>query len=413
MYELKEMYIKSLSKYDVKSMSDIMCANIDRVLEEAAINCTEPYFDEFWSKRAMITVWDMFLSLVNHDPDRALKLIAYIPVSIKKKIGIGYYYGLCYYEMEEWDRAVTYFYEYLTKKFFNDNDLAWFFLGNALYKMEYYDAAINAYHNALNIKKKFTEAKNNLNLAEKYIQSNDYLELYPWKSYLNMNELSFYDIPIFINSRDRVNGIKKLIKWLLKNGYNNIYILDNDSTYKPLLDYYRHLNENYDIKVIFLKKNMGHTAIWDSNVLEDLNINTPYVYTDSDVVPEQTCPSDIVGLFLDYLRFCPLLHKVGFGIRTDDIIYKDAEKVKKIDSEKYYNIPIEDGAYFSGIDTTFALYGNHRMYSIIEAVRIKIPGAQLLHLPWYYSDNIPEDEKYYLEHANLSSSFKRDTFDKY
>ena len=35
------------------------------------------------------------------------------------------------------------------------------------------------------------------------------------------------DIPIIINNRNRMQNLLRLIEWLEKNGYNNIYIIDN------------------------------------------------------------------------------------------------------------------------------------------------------------------------------------------
>ena len=44
--------------------------------------------------------------------------------------------------------------------------------------------------------------------------------------------------PIFINCRDRITCLSVLVDWLEKAGHENIYLLDNDSSYPPLLEYY-------------------------------------------------------------------------------------------------------------------------------------------------------------------------------
>lgn len=62
----------------------------------------------------------------------------------------------------------------------------------------------------------------------------------------------------------------------------------------------------------------------------------------------------------------------------------------------------------AAVDTTFALYRNYRSYSLFntESMRVKINNGELIHQPWYYDkDNMPEDELYYIEHANSSSTF--------
>ncbi|HWA33283.1 MAG TPA: hypothetical protein VG737_04090, partial [Cyclobacteriaceae bacterium] len=48
-----------------------------------------------------------------------------------------------------------------------------------------------------------------------------------------------YDIPIIINNFNRLTFPVLLIQFLEKCGYNKIVILDNYSTYPPLLEYYR------------------------------------------------------------------------------------------------------------------------------------------------------------------------------
>ena len=67
----------------------------------------------------------------------------------------------------------------------------------------------------------------------------------------------YKEIPIIINNRNRYTFLKQLIDTLRKDGYSNIIVLDNDSTYPPLLDYYN----SCPAKVIFLKENLGFMAL--------------------------------------------------------------------------------------------------------------------------------------------------------
>ncbi|MCA9313847.1 hypothetical protein KDA08_06065, partial [Candidatus Saccharibacteria bacterium] len=46
------------------------------------------------------------------------------------------------------------------------------------------------------------------------------------------------DIPVFIINRDRYEPLLKLIAWLGDEGLKNIHIVDNASTYPPLMKYY-------------------------------------------------------------------------------------------------------------------------------------------------------------------------------
>jgi hypothetical protein len=44
--------------------------------------------------------------------------------------------------------------------------------------------------------------------------------------------------PIFVNCRDRLESLLALLDFLERAGQEQIYLLDNDSTYPPLLEYY-------------------------------------------------------------------------------------------------------------------------------------------------------------------------------
>ena len=59
---------------------------------------------------------------------------------------------------------------------------------------------------------------------------------------------------------------------------------------------------------------------------------------------------------------------------------------------------------YANVDTTFALYSNTRNYSLRFSLRT-FGNMRVRHLPWYFNyENLPEDEKYYVEHADKSSS---------
>ena len=217
--------------------------------------------------------------------------------------------------------------------------------------------------------------------------------------------IGWRDIPIFINSRDRVTYLRRLVEWLLRAGYRRIYILDNASTYPPLLDYYASIAEHPNIHVIYLP-NLGHTAIWLSGILDKLQIKTVYAYTDSDVLPVDDCPEDVLLRLFRLLQRYPMIEKAGLGIEYSDITFWDKENVKA-EHQNFYKVPLEKDVYFAPVDTTFALYRPIRHYSLFYAVRTT-GRLWLRHMPWYLDrDNLPEEERYYMEHANKSSTQAR------
>jgi hypothetical protein len=220
----------------------------------------------------------------------------------------------------------------------------------------------------------------------------------------------FRNIPIIINNRNRLTYLKMLVDALEKRGYKNIYIIDNASTYQPLLDYY----QNLKYKIFYLKKNAGFLALWKTKIYK-LFIRDFYVYTDSDVVPIDECPDDFLAVFKKAMEHEKELYKVGFSLKIDDLpdYYLDKYKVIKWES-KFHKNKISDLFYRATIDTTFALY--HPWYKGGARNRIKMYRSaypyEARHLPWYIdSTDISYEDRYYIIHASQpthwSNSFKK------
>lgn len=278
------------------------------------------------------------------------------------------------------------------------DELVYFYCANCLAMLEKFDAAAHFYEEVLKIKSDFPEVKHNLEIVKNHTNKNLTLELYSlW------NSCAWQDVPIFINARDRVGVMKQLIDWLLDAGYRNLIILDNNSTYTGLLDYYSELEKDSRIKIIRLGKNLGFKAIWKSGVLEDLKISTPYVYTDPDVIPVKKCPKDFVKQLLKILNEHREFRKVGLALVYEDITFYDKEKCQETESDLCKRSQINKYLAYANTDTTFALYSNTRNYSLRLSLRT-LGDMRLKHLPWYFDyDNLPEDEKYYMEHADRNS----------
>lgn len=206
------------------------------------------------------------------------------------------------------------------------------------------------------------------------------------------------EIPIIINNFNRISTLLQLIEALTSRGYSNIYILDNSSTYPPLLEYY----ESCPFTVLRLPKNLGFKALWKSPYRKRF-CGDYYIYTDSDVVPVEDCPDDFIDYFLRELKRHPLARKIGFSLRIDNLpdTYEHKEKVIRKES-LFYNRPAQGGLYRAPIDTTFALYRPRVGLSrsrFVEAYRIAYP-YQAEHLPWYSdSAHLSEEERYYLDHC--------------
>ena len=337
-----------------------------------------------------------------------------------------YYRALIAYGKGDYSLAERCFHSYLQAypKAGEVNEAAYLHLGNVHFRQCEMGKALDAYETALMLRKDFPEATINGGLvarrmgdetSAKAMATNELIfegifregtlcESPLAYSLAIPDDISVWELPIFINSRDRLGPLRRLVDWLTAAGYCRIYILDNDSTYPPLLAYYRDLDEQETaVQVLRLKRNLGHKALWQSGVLDVLHVHTPYVYTDSDVVPSEDCPQDVLQEMLGALRKYTFLKKVGLGLKVDDITFFAAEATRR-DDKRFYLCPMDNDLYFAPVDTTFALYRNYRHYHIHIAARTA--GKKLArHLPWYYDfDHLPEDEQYYMEHANSSAS---------
>lgn len=208
----------------------------------------------------------------------------------------------------------------------------------------------------------------------------------------------YKSIPIFINARDLVTPLRSQVSWLLDAGYRSIYILDNDSTYPPLLDYYQSLAGS-DVNVLRLGANFGHKAIWDAGILKALNITTPYVYTDPDIVPIDECPKNLLEFYLEVLRAYPHKSKVGFGLLISDLPahYRFREKVIVWESQ-FWTQRLTPKLYDAPVDTTFALYRPGTCHDL-SGIRSGFPYVAR-HQPWYQdSERLTVEQQYYLARA--------------
>jgi hypothetical protein len=217
-----------------------------------------------------------------------------------------------------------------------------------------------------------------------------------------VKKIEYTEIPIVINNRNRITFLKKLIDSLKSRGYNNIFILDNNSTYEPLLEFYK----STDCKVIMLGKNLGYDALNKIDLYKKIKKNY-FVYTDSDVLPNELCPNDFINTFLSILKKYPKIQKVGFALKIDDLpdFFDSKQKVINWES-KFYETEIEKGLYLAPIDTTFAL---HRPLATIstkgryEMIRAGFP-YNAYHLPWYNnSKELSQEEIFYINSIEIGT----------
>ena len=211
-------------------------------------------------------------------------------------------------------------------------------------------------------------------------------------------------IPIFIISYNRLSHVKQMIEWLEQMGKTNIIIIDNASSFPPLLEYYKTIPYN----VIYMDQNYGHLVFWSHPRFKEYR-KSFYIVSDPDVCPVEECPNDFVEHFLDVFEKHPHVTKVGFSLKIDDLPPDGlfTEEVVKWE-KRFRQTRIKEG-WLTGLDTTFALYGpdwiSGEHYSWNRAIRCN-PPYELRHLPWYKQKmKVTEEDVYYSEHKKESIGF--------
>ena len=405
--------------YDMRGFADFMMEIFQ--LHNAFLKNGQsipPEFMEFY-KHIDTYSYVILMELSKHNGKAAVKYIEAIlkisPNLPNMMFHLYYIMGMAYYEIEDYQKSEENWKIYLTfrqHKWQDSDEIALFYLGNTFAYQNNLSMAKLAYEQCLQMKKSFLEAAHNLNLINNIMNSGDIGGLSELHRYIETSltdidendEAACFNIPIFINARDRVGVMKQQIDWLLDAGYTNIIILDNHSTYPPLLEYYKSFAADKRVRIIIFNQNLGFKSIWKSGILETLNITTPYVYTDPDLVPVDSCPKNVIQRLLKILKKNTLIKKVGLGMVYDDITFYDKARWQEIEQHYYDFTDVSKDLHYVQVDTTFALYVNCRHYNLRFSMRT-LGDLMAKHLPWYFDyDNLPEDELYYLEHADKQSS---------
>lgn len=207
---------------------------------------------------------------------------------------------------------------------------------------------------------------------------------------------------VFIVCRDRLTPLVQLVEWLERHGHQRIVLVDNASTYPPLVEFLRRSPH----EVVNLDENLGPVAsVWGTGVLDRYAKNEHFVVTDCDVVPDEQCPGAAIDYFRWALRRFPGYVKAGFGLRIDDLPpeYALAADVQRWE-QQFWLRPFAGNLYRSKLDTTFALYPPGMEFALGPAIRTGAPYLAR-HSPWYTdSANPTEEERYFRDHCRRDLS---------
>lgn len=252
-----------------------------------------------------------------------------------------------------------------------------------------------------------------LKKIENHLQFLHYKYLIKTNSLIKKQRNNPLSIPIIIINFNQLFYLKQLVNFLLIRGFENIIIIDNKSTYPPLLEYYKEMQDQVEVE--FMTENYGHKVFFENKELHKKYGKGYYVLTDADIVPNEKLPIDFMKTMIKFLdKYFKSINKVGFALRIDDIPDNFPFKNKVLEWEKkFWKNQVEKDVYKTELDTTFALY--KPMYpcnfSNIEYINgIRLAGDYICkHGGWYRNpSNMTKEEIFYQKTANSSSSWNFD-----
>jgi len=207
-------------------------------------------------------------------------------------------------------------------------------------------------------------------------------------------------IPVFINNFNRVTSLRFQIGWLnsLKDKVS-IIIVDNNSDYQPLLNYYKTL-KYHNVQVAYLGINSYLNGI--GYLVKRLKGKEKYVVTDSDLIPYTETPDNIISHLSKLLDKYPDYNHVGPSLEINDIPQSNPLRERIIYHESQYWSPkaekMDEEVFVAPIDSTFAMYRKTSNFFLrYPALRANRPYT-LMHVDWYLSRENPTYEmNYYMK----------------
>ncbi|HHT9135818.1 MAG TPA: hypothetical protein ACFYEK_01095 [Candidatus Wunengus sp. YC60] len=225
---------------------------------------------------------------------------------------------------------------------------------------------------------------------------------------------------VFIMNFQWYTWPKKQAEFLTACGHN-VVIVDNNSTYPPLLEWYKKCpyrvihTGDFPLKV-------QNRFIWEMG-LHDLVADNYYAVTDADM-ELHWLPKDFTDYLIHDIARNPEILKSGLSIRTDDLPDNPYANFYKASERDNFPTPDKYGFHNVQVDTTFAVYSKERCNNIDKMWRK--PGSTVTnwlddeyfyrahrspfavrHLPWYLTpETLTEEQLHHIKSAKYGSLYE-------
>ena len=241
--------------------------------------------------------------------------------------------------------------------------------------------------------------------------------IHEWFEFIFQNDskniiLKNMGIPIYMIIYNSLFFVKNSIKQLKKFS-KNIHIIDNNSTYNKLLEYY---DNEYEFFLHKKNKNYGYKVYLDNN---EIYWQLPRIFALTD--PDLIFNCDLPNNFLEELTLLTYefkIWKVGFALDiSDESLFFDQHNYHNGKSivnweKQFWNIKINHNKYDiykANIDTTFAVY-NKLFKNNNDKTALRIANNYTCkHIPWYkdWHKKLDPIEFNFYKHNNNSSTILR------
>lgn len=211
-------------------------------------------------------------------------------------------------------------------------------------------------------------------------------------------------IPLVIINFDQLTLTKQLIDEIVRKQLNvEIHIIDNMSTYEPLLDYYGQMVRLAPglLSIHRLDRNYGHTAMWSCPGIKDhiLGSHTHYILTDPDL-DIRNVPRDVIEVSFEEMG----KHSASVvGLSLDITRYKPEMGIFDYQKEKaWWSTRLNERCFQALVDTTWGLRTRDAYNFSGTHIRLDSPYTAI-HVPWDYAAGlaaVPPDYIRYMKNAN-------------
>lgn len=204
--------------------------------------------------------------------------------------------------------------------------------------------------------------------------------------------------PIVINNRNRLTTTKKMVEDLLRLDPDaTIIILDNGSTYQPLLDWYQVCKA-----VVHYLPNYGHLALWVGQYCKYLP--EYFIYTDSDIELNPNMPADYQEQMIAAMKRHNVF-KCACALSIEDIPDHYFLKTDALQNERgWWQNELEPNIFQAHTDTTFAMWYNTKNH-FYDSIRIA-GDFTAKHTPWYINmHDLNDEEMFVTMHSETPTQF--------